>query len=181
MQMTVAGIEPSPANPDWPRYSSSPFPAYRFVPGKSPHPRRHPDGHSYGQFEPKSETLHPDAWSESEAYRFGIDLYNFAYWWECHEVFEGFWHAVGPKTEQGQYFQALIHLAAGNLKCYMKNDIAARSLLRKSLRRFAELPDYYMGIDLAELRNRLGKAPTPDLSDTVLLTLQCASNRSPRT
>jgi hypothetical protein len=88
---------------------------------------------------------------------------------------------VGPNTEQGQFFQALIQLAAGNLKRFMKNEIAARGLLRKSLRRFAELPDCYMGIDLAELRNRLGKAPTPELSDTFLLTLKCASNRSPRT
>lgn len=179
--MTVAVIEPSPANPDWPRYSSSPFPAYRFVPGNSPHPRRHPQGHSFGYPVPRLPPCRPEEWSQSEDYRFGIDLYNFAYWWECHEVFEGFWQAVGPKTEQGQYFQALIHLAAGNLKCYMKNDIAARSLLGKSLRRFAELPDDYMGIDLAELRNRLGKAPTPDLSDTVLLTLKRAGTCSPRT
>lgn len=179
--MTVAGVEPSPANPDWPRYSSRPFPAYRFIPGNNPHPRRNPQGHSFGCPEPSPTPCRPEDWFQSEDYRFGIDLYNFAYWWECHEVFEGFWHAVGRKTEQGLFFQALIQLAAGNLKRFIKHEIAARSLLGKSLRRFAELPDCYMGIDLAELRNRLGKAPTPDLSDTFLLTLHCAGNRSLRT
>jgi uncharacterized protein len=181
MPMPESDWAPRPYQSTWPRYSTRPFPPYRFIPGKAPHPRRHPDGHSYGQIEPKPETLHPEAWAESDAYRYGIDLYNFAYWWECHEVFEGFWHAVGPKTEQGQFFQALIQLAAGNLKRFTKNEIAARSLLGKSLRRFAELPDCYMGIDLAELRNKLGKTPIPDLSGTFLLTLECTSNRSPRT
>lgn len=113
--MIVAGVEPAPANADWPRYSSSPFPAYRFVPGNSPHPRRNPQGHSFGCPEPSPTPCRPEEWAQSEDYRFGIDLYNFAYWWECHEVFEGFWHAVGRKTEQGLFFQALIQLTAENL------------------------------------------------------------------
>ena len=83
----------------WPRYSARPFPPYRFIPGNNPHPRRHPQGHSFGCPEPSPEPYRPEDWCQSEDYRFGIDLYNFAYWWECHEVFEGFWHAVGPKTE----------------------------------------------------------------------------------
>ena len=51
-------IEPHPPDPAWPRYSTRPFPSYRFVPGKSPHPRRDPHGHSYGQPEPKLQPFH---------------------------------------------------------------------------------------------------------------------------
>ena len=153
--MSGADWEPRPYDPMWPRYSARPFPPYRFVPGKAPHPRRHPQGHSYGQQEPEPDTLHPDTWATSDCYRYGIDLYNFAYWWESHEVFEGFWHAAGPKTEPGQFFQALIQLAAGNLKRCMGNDRAAHTLFQRSADRLAGIPGHYLGIDIAVLRDRL--------------------------
>ena len=108
--------EPEPPDPQWPRYSTRPFPSYRFVPRRTPHPRRDPSGHSYSLPEPKPIPFSVDRWHTSEDYLYGIDLYNFAYWWECHEVFEGLWHAVGHHSEQGNFFQALIQLAAANLK-----------------------------------------------------------------
>ena len=93
----------------------------------------------------------PDDWHTSAAYLLGVDLYNFAYWWECHEVFEGFWHAVGRRTEQGQFFQALIHMAAANLKRFLGNRAAADRLGRAALIRFQALPHRYMGIDVRAL------------------------------
>lgn len=164
---------PHPYQPTWPRYSVSPFPPYRFVPGKAPHPRRNPDGHSYGQLEPELEGLQPDAWPGSDSYRYGIDLYNFAYWWESHEVFEAFWHAAGPKTEEGRFFQGLIQLAAGNIKQFMGNEAAASNLFRSSARRFSELPDHYMGIAVADLRTRLQHGHTGN----ILLTLELHGHR----
>src|SRR3989441_5753773 len=74
-----------------PRFTDRPFPAYRFIPGQSPHPRRDPHGHSYGQPEPTPPPFMPEEWWDSEWYLYGIDLYNYGYWWECHEVFEGLW------------------------------------------------------------------------------------------
>ena len=136
----------------WPRYTERPFPPYRFIPGIAPHPRRHPDGPSYGQVEPELTPLHQDTWPESGFYRYGIDLFNFSYWWDSHEVFEAFWHAAGPKTEQGQFFQGLIQLAAGQLKQFMGNEAAAANLFRSSARRLSGLPDQYLGIAVADLR-----------------------------
>lgn len=170
--MTVAGAEPSPANPDWPRYSSRPFPAYRFVPGHNPHPRRHPLGHSLGCPEPNPTTCSPDNWSQSEDYRFGIDLYNFAYWWESHEVFEGFWHAVGRKTEQGLFFQALIQLAAANLKRHTHHLTAAENLFRASHRTFQDTPIFYMGLDIADLRYQLDAQIASEQAHLILLSLR---------
>jgi hypothetical protein len=129
------------------RYSSWPLPAYRFVPGVTPHPRRHPGGHSYGKPEPAVSAPVPDQWQSSEAYLYGVDLHNFAFWWECHEVFEGFWRA-GPKTEQGGFFQALIHVAAANLKICMGSPASADRLSSAAFERFQILPQVYMGIDL---------------------------------
>ena len=176
--MIVAGVEPSPANQDWPRYSSRPFPVYRFVPGNHPHPRRHPQGHSFGCPEPSPAPCRPEEWFQSEDYRFGIDLYNFAYWWECHEVFEGFWHAVGRKTEQGLFFQALIQLAAANLKRHTGHLNAAENLFRESHRKFYGMPLFYMGLDIADLMNRLGAQIGTEQAPPILLVLRL-TNDSP--
>jgi uncharacterized protein len=86
---------------------------------------------------------------------YGIDLYNFAYWWECHEVFEGLWHAVGPDTEQGNFFQALIQVAAANLKRFLGNEQTAQKLARSGLARLQNLPQLYMGIDVVAFSEKL--------------------------
>jgi hypothetical protein len=121
------------------------------VPGRAPHPRRDPRGHSYGLPEPKPTPFPADQWHTSEDYLYGIDLYNFAYWWECHEVFEGLWHAAGHNSEQGNFFQALIQLAASNLKRFLGNRQAAQNLMNSGIVRLQKAPKYYMGIDVARL------------------------------
>jgi len=157
-------IEPHPANPTWPRYSTRPFPSYRFLPGKNSHPRRDPLGHSYGQPEPTLLAFPPEEWQRSEDYLYGIDLYNFAYWWESHEVFECLWHAAGHDTEQGNFFQALIQLAAANLKLFTGNHQAAENLIRSGLVRLRKVPESYMGIDVARLTEDLRQlVASPDV------------------
>lgn len=157
-------MEPQPTDPHWPRYSARPFPAYRYVPGQTPHPRRHHHGHSYGTPEARPVRFPTDRWRLSEDYLYGIDLYNFAYWWECHEVFEGLWHAAGHDTEEGNFYQALIQLAAANLKHFLDRTTAAHNLLQRGLARFQHVPPAYMGIDVAGLsetiRHRMAHSRT---------------------
>jgi len=154
-------IEPHPPNPTWPRYSTRPFPSYRFLPGNNPHPRRDPLGHSYGQPEPRPAAFQPETWRQSEDYLYGIDLYNFAYWWECHEVFEGLWHAVGHHSVPGNFFQALIQVAAANLKRFLGNEQAAQKLAHSGLARLQNLPQLYMGIDVFALSEACRAISTP--------------------
>ena len=90
-------------------------------------------------------------WQTSAEYLYGIDLYNYAYWWECHEIFEGLWHAVGHDTEQGNFFQALIQFAAANLKLFTGNYQAAGKLVTSGIIRLQKTPKFYMGIDVARL------------------------------
>ena|SRR5436309_6767235 len=134
-----------------PRYSERPLPAYRFVPGQSPHPRRDPKGHSYGQPEPVPPAFSAEEWWDSEWYLYGIDLYNYRYWWECHEVFEGLWHAVGHDTQQGQFLQALIQVAAANLKRAVNATDPAETLSRAALERLQKFSGIYMGVDVRML------------------------------
>ena len=159
-------IEPHPLDPTWPRYSTRPFPSYRFLPGKSPHPRRNPLGHSYDQPEPKLLAFPPERWQQAEDYLYGVDLYNFSYWWECHEVFEGLWHAVGHHSEQGNLFQALIQLAAANLKRFLGNEQAVQKLARSGLARLQSLPQLYMGIDVIAFSEACRVISTPLASST---------------
>ena len=147
--------DPHPVDPLWPRYSDRPFPSYRFVPGKSRHPQHNPHGHSYSQEEPTPRLLPPDQWAQSADYLYGIDLYNYAYWWECHEVFEGLWKAAGHHGEQGNFFRAIIQLAAANLKLFMGSRQAAHNLLQRGVIRLQRVPESYMGVDVTGLTEDL--------------------------
>ncbi|MBH0200795.1 MAG: DUF309 domain-containing protein [Nitrospira sp.] len=147
--------EPTPLDPTWPRYSPHPFPSYRYIPGQTPHPRRNPRGHSHGQPEPRPELFPAAQWERSDDYRYGIDLYNFGYWWESHEIFEGLWHAAGRDSVQGNFFQSLIQLAAANLKRFMGHDAAAQRLVHAGIIRLQNVPSAYMGIDIMHILTAL--------------------------
>ena len=140
-------VNEPPLTVDWSRYSSRALPTYRFLPGLTPHPRRDPLGHSFAEPEPRPRPFEPHQWSNSEDYLYAVDLYNFGYWWESHEVLEGLWHACGRRTTAGNYFQALIQLAAAHLKRALGNEAAVRKLAHSGLLRLQNSPASYMGLD----------------------------------
>lgn len=114
-----------------PRYTDAPFPRYRFLPGKFPHPTSHPDGHSYirpGEPHPAVAYKSPDQWRESPDYLLGCDLYNHFYWWEAHETWEGLWQLTDKSGVQGRFLQALIQVSARHLKLYMNKPDGVESL-----------------------------------------------------
>ncbi len=105
--------------PTFTRYSPTPFPPYRFRPGRHPHPTAHADGHSYhspGQPHAPVEYRTAEAWRDSDDYLYGCDLYNHGYWWEAHEAWEGLWQLTDKKGYQGQFLQTLIQAGACHLK-----------------------------------------------------------------
>ena len=102
-----------------PRYCQVPFPRYRFLPGRHPHPTAHPDGHSYHPPDdpPVAVEYKPaEQWRESVDYLYGCDLYNHGYWWEAHEAWEGLWQLTDKDGPQGQFLQGLIQVAACHLQ-----------------------------------------------------------------
>ena len=133
------------------RYSTQIFPNYRFIPGQTPHPRRHPQGHFFGVQEPRPPAFEEDGWSASTDYLYAIDLYNFGYWWESHEVFEGLWHASRHNPNAGNFFQALIQLAAANLKHLLGRELAVKNLTLRGIERLQKAPPRYMGLDTLRL------------------------------
>ncbi len=154
-----------------PRYSRRPFPAYAYVPGVDPHPRRDPKGYAYGHAEVPPPLLTPENWATHDEYRYGIDLYNHAYYWACHEALESCWHVAGHTTVTGQLLQGIIQVAAGNLKKSMKVDDGARRLWGEGLGRLAGIPDRFCGVDvrLFEREARDYAAGTRDTPALILL------------
>ena len=146
----MSPIVPKPPDLNHQRYSILPFPAYRFVPGRFPHPRRHPDGHSYGHREPEVTAFSATSWTSSEIYLYGVDLFNFAYWWECHEQWEAIWKFTGPESYEGRFLQGMVQFAAANLRKFMGSHDSGAALARKGIERLSDFEDdVFLGIDVA--------------------------------
>jgi uncharacterized protein len=94
----------------------APLPPYSYVPGRFPHPITDRAGHLYGK--PPERPLAPDSdcWRGSRAYLYGVDLFNFGYYWEAHEVWEALWRAYGRRGPTADFFRGLIKLAAAGAK-----------------------------------------------------------------
>ncbi len=155
-QLTDPGIS-------FPRYSAQPFPRYRFLPGRNPHPTSNPLGHSFrppGQPEAPVHFHPPHEWLSSPDYLFGCDLYNHAYWWEAHEAWAGLWQLTEKQEVQGRFLQGLIQVSACHLKIHLSQAAGVRRLHESSsryldfvLERTQSEP--IMGLDLRAFRSRV--------------------------
>lgn len=110
-----ATTPPGDDEPRIPRYTKRPLPSYPYRPGRSPHPRRDPCGHSYGAPEPVATAWAPEQWRNLEPWLYAVDLFNARYWWECHEQLEALWKAAGKKSVPAGFVRGIIQIAAACL------------------------------------------------------------------
>jgi Domain of unknown function (DUF309) len=104
------------------------FPPYAYLPGRSPHPVRDPTGHSYN-VEPLP--VAPEASLTSDAFLWGLDLFNHGYYWEAHEAWEGLWQVADRDNPLSMLFKSLILMSAAGVKIReRKNAAAARHAAR---------------------------------------------------
>ena len=149
------------------------FPPYRHIPGVTPHPIRDPLGHSYGtEEEHDAEPIPPELWHQNEAYLYGVDLYNFAYWWEAHEAWEGIWHQA--EDTYRLYLQGLIQVSASLIKYHMRMlrplrtlSTAGRDKLRQVVTECENADGKYMGLNLPEFLDTADAFFAPFFADTV--------------
>ncbi len=143
---------PNASRPIQGRYTSNPFPSYHFMPGQNPHPRKDPAGHSYGLPEPTATHTPADQWKTNATWLFGVDLYNFGYWWESHEQWEALWK-VDRNTEQEKlFYRAVIQLAAANIKRYLDRIEGSQSLARQAVEKLKRIETSpFMGIEPSPL------------------------------
>lgn len=137
------------------------FPPYAFLPGRDPHPTRDPAGHSFAHVEESVARIAPSAWHTSDAYLFGVDLYNHGFLWEAHEAWEGLWHISKPDRLQALFLQGLIQCAAAWLKIPMQQPQGLARLSALGLEKLAEVERAggtpYMGLDLDAFRQEVAE------------------------
>jgi len=137
-----------------PRYCPErPFPAYRFVPGLHPHPRRDPAGHSHvaapRAVQPRA--WNPAAWRGLTDWLAGVDRFNAFYFWEAHESWEGLWAAQPRASAPARLLQGLIQISAALLKVHLGSPRGAASLSQHGLRKLdasAVAAPHLLGLDL---------------------------------
>ena len=148
----MSSAERKEPNPSVGRYVSTPFPSYSFIPGQNPHPRNDPKGHSHGEPEPTATYKNPAQWKTNEPWLFGVDLYNFGYWWESHEQWEALWKLSQNNEQEKLFYRAVIQLAAANIKRFCDRIEGAQSLARQSVEKLNALEGtHFMGVAIAPL------------------------------
>jgi len=136
------------------RYTSQDFPPYRYVPGLHPHPTNSPDGHSFDEEDEEHKKWDSELWKTNQGYLFGIDLYNFHYYWEAHEAWEGLWISSVRNSSDHRFLQGLIKLGAALLKIRMakyeiQDLIGARNLARSGIDLLSKVGiDQFMGLEI---------------------------------
>jgi predicted metal-dependent hydrolase len=94
----------------------------------------------------------------SDAFLWGLDLFNHGYYWEAHEAWEGLWQVADRDGSLRMLFKGLILLSAAGVKIReRKNAAAARHAMRAAalLRQLMKVPDRAferaLGMSLAAL------------------------------
>ncbi len=133
------------------RYTDRPLPDYRHVPGRTPHPTKNPEGHSFGRTEPAVRNLNEAPWHRCPEYLYGLDLFNAGYWWECHEALENLWLAAGLGSPAGHALQAIIQCAAAHLKLVCSQSTGAKRLVAHARAHVEWAEGPRLGLDLGAM------------------------------
>lgn len=181
----ITGPMPGEPGPVWrkaPRYvPTADYPEYRHVPGRTPHPERHEDGHAYGLSIVNCGPVTENNWRKHSAYLRGIDLYHAGYFWEAHEAWEGPWKLSEPDSLAANLLQALILNAAAQLKVHLGNAAGARSHSQAARWRLARIrskgfegpQSRFLGIHISDLIEQLKRHYGPlwesDANDSIRL------------
>ena len=114
------------------------LPPYAYLPGMNPHPVRDPAGHSY-HVEPIPVAA--EASLSSDAFLWGLDLFNHGYYWEAHESWEGLWRVADRDGPPRMLFKGLILLSAAGVKIRERKHAAAARHAKRAVALFRQLPD----------------------------------------
>jgi predicted metal-dependent hydrolase len=87
----------------------------------------------------------------------GIRLFRSGKYFLAHETLEEYW--IDAPAGERAFYQGLIQLSTGFHHLERGNTTGARLQFAKALRRLAEYPDGYLGLDVAGVRSFLGEAP----------------------
>ena len=121
-------------------------------------------------------------WKNNEDYFFGIDLYNYHYYWEAHEAWEGLWIASVRNSSEHRFLQGLIKCGAALLKIRMANYeiqdlIGARNLSKSGMSLLSQVGvDCFMGLNIPEFLESYNEFVKPINNDVISII----DSKSPR-
>jgi len=147
------------------------LPAYTYIPGTStPHPIRHPEGHSHGRKGRAPAPLEPAQWHENRNFLLAVDLFNYGYYWEAHEEWERLWRVAVPESLAGRFLKGLVKLAAAGVKVRERSIHGVRRHAASAGEIFADVSaecggDIFCGLRLTHLQfaaDRAAQLPYKD-------------------
>jgi DUF309 family protein family protein len=77
----------------------------------------------------------------SDAFLWGLDLFNYGYYWEAHEAWEGLWQVADRDGPLRMLFKGLILLSAAGVKTRERKNVAAARHAKRAAALFRQLPD----------------------------------------
>jgi Domain of unknown function (DUF309) len=77
----------------------------------------------------------------SDAFLWGLDLFNHGYYWEAHESWEGLWQVADRDRPLRVLFKGLILLSAAGVKIREHKNAAAARHAKRAAALFRQLPD----------------------------------------
>lgn len=70
-------------------------------------------------------------WTDTR-WLYGLDLFDAAFYWEAHEVWEELWHTLNKQVPNAQVIQGMIQLAACLLTAELGRSAASERLLTRA-------------------------------------------------
>ena len=83
----------------------------------------------------------------------GVDLFNFGYYWEAHEAWEAVWQREAAGTVAKSFLKGLIKLAASGVKARegQPNGVKRHAARAQELFRELEHDELYGGLEVAKI------------------------------
>jgi len=98
---------------------------------------------------------------ETQLFHEGLALFNERDWFEAHEVWEDIWHmATGVRK---QFYQGLIQCAVTIEHIRRGNPRGVRSVWTTAQEKFVDVPEQYMGVNVAGLLDDMRRFVQPVL------------------
>lgn len=135
------------------RLCDTPFPPYKFLPGKAQHPEK-VGGYLHGK-DIEAELISEENYQSNDIYLYAIDLFNNQYYWEAHVYWESLWHKVGRSGEYGDFLKALIKVAAAGVKFDLQQPNPANDHLKRAIELLTPMSGTLFGIKTKDLIEKI--------------------------
>ena len=134
-----------------PRYTHICLPEIKFIPGKTNNIINPSIQSHIPEISEPSIEFTAQNWMQSERYLYGIDLFNYGYYWETHEVWEKIWLKLGRPSLTGIFIQGMIQLSVALLKKINSTHHGADLLKSKAIPKILSQKDIFLGIDIKNI------------------------------